>query len=251
MVKYWTKLTSLEVNTLDRSNTIVVLPVGSTEQHGSHLPLETDTKIVEKIVKEAAVSIQNELTILILPAVWVGYSPHHMDFAGSITLNTETYINVIYEICQSVIHHGFRKVVIINGHGGNTNHIKVAASKIGVETDSYVLAASYWELMQEEIQKYTQEKTIGHAGEAETSLQLYLSPDLVNENEVATAKEIKENDFLPPSSWLFQNFSALTKKGYLGQPSRGNKELGKILFNTAVKKVAGLFLDFNKQIDNH
>lgn len=82
---------------MDRANTIVVLPVGSTEQHGSHLPLETDTKIVEKIVKEAAVCIQNKLTILILPAVWAGYSPHHMDFAGTITLNTETYINVIYE----------------------------------------------------------------------------------------------------------------------------------------------------------
>ena len=198
MVKYWTKLTSLEVDTLDRSNTIVVLPVGSTEQHGSHLPLETDTKIVERIVKEAAACIQNKLTILILPAVWVGYSPHHMDFAGSITLNTETYISVICEICQSVIHHGFRKAVIINRHEGNINHVKVAVAKIGEKTDSYVLASSYFELIQEEIQKYTQEKTIGHAGEAETSLQLYLSPDLVNENEVATAKEIKANDFLPP-----------------------------------------------------
>jgi creatinine amidohydrolase len=195
--------------------------VGSTEQHGSHLPLETDTKIVENIVKEAAACIQNELTILILPVVWVGYPPHHMDFAGSITLNPETYINVIYGICQSVIHHGFRKVVVINRHGGNVNHVKAAVAKIGIEkTDSYVLTASYFELMEEEIRKYTQEKTTGHAGEFETSLQLYLSPDLVNEKEVATAKEIKINIFLSPLSYLFQNLSVLTKKGYLGQPRR-------------------------------
>lgn len=95
------------------------------------------------------------------------------------------------------------KVLIINGHGGNINHVKVAVAKIEGKTDSYVLVASYFELMQGEIQKYTQEKTIGHAGEAETSLQLYLSPDLVNKNEVVTAKEIRANDFLPPSSYLF------------------------------------------------
>ena len=132
---------------MDRSNTIVVLLVGSTEQHSSHLPLETDNKTVEKIVKKAAACIQNKLIILILPAVWVGYSPHHMDFAGSITLNTETHINVICEICQSVIHYGFRKVLIINGHGGNINHVKVAVAKMGGETYSYILAASYFELI--------------------------------------------------------------------------------------------------------
>jgi creatinine amidohydrolase/Fe(II)-dependent formamide hydrolase-like protein len=71
-------------------------------------------------------------------------------------------------------------------------------AKIGGKTDSYILAASYFELIQEEIQKYTHEKTIGHVGEAETSLQLNLSPDLVNKNDVVTAKEIKANDFLPP-----------------------------------------------------
>jgi creatinine amidohydrolase len=159
---------------LERTD-MVIIPVGSIEQHGKHLPLGTDTYGAI----EASKLIAQKAEVLVAPAVLAGLSEHHMGFPGTITLRPETFEAVVFDAAQSLIHHGFKKIMIYNGHGGNTTSVKNVIQKINQTTAATAVFLNEIELPEEE----EPEPPISydwHAGEGETSYMLYLTPSLVD-----------------------------------------------------------------------
>jgi creatinine amidohydrolase len=165
---------------------MVIIPVGAIEQHGKHLPLCTDICAATEISK----LIAQKTDVLVAPAVAVGLSEHHMAFRGTLTLTPETFEAVVYETALSLIHHGFKKILIYNGHGGNNVSVANILEKINQTTPAVAvqlngMAEPPWQLMEPGALD-------GHAGVGETSSMMYLTPGLVDMTKA-------ENPILTPS----------------------------------------------------
>ena len=173
-----------EINKLDKQNTVIIIPTGSIEQHGPHLPLKTDSFIISEIAfrsAQQAEKINKLINFLILPVISIGRSPHHLDFIGSLSLSSSTFINTIEEICTCLFDYKFKRIILFNGHGGNEDCLKVATRNIRDKINILVCFLSYWSFITDEINELRQSSNGGicHAGEMETSMMLYLDKDSV------------------------------------------------------------------------
>jgi len=219
----WETLRRTEFAAYVDANAVVVIPVGSMEQHGRHLPVNTDTNCCFAIAKAAAEKL-DDVPVLVLPPVWVGYSPHHMTLEhpeGSITLSYHTFSDVLTDIAAGIYAHGFRRILFLNGHGGNIPHVQSIRLKLWEEKGiPSVNAFTYWELpgVPEAMRAMsrTDKGSIGHSGEFETSLELLLQPELVD----TTAAE-----------WT---------SGVQGDPQAGSREKGQQLFEVVVDALVAL-----------
>jgi creatinine amidohydrolase len=172
---YLPHMTWKEVEEALTRTDMVIIPVGSIEQHGKHLPLCTDIYAVIETSK----LIAQQAEVLVAPAVFVGLSEHHLGFPGSLTLTPATFEAVVFEVAQSLMHHGFNKIMIYNGHGGNTTSVVNVVQKINQTTSATAVFLNEIQLPPEE----NPEPTVpydSHAGEGETSTMLYLAPSLVD-----------------------------------------------------------------------
>ncbi len=219
----WETLRRTEFPAYVEANAVVVIPVGSMEQHGNHLPVNTDTNCCFAIAKAAA-KMLDDVSVLVLPPVWVGYSPHHMVLEhgeGSITLSYHTFADVLSDIAASVYAHGFRRILFLNGHGGNIPHVESIRLKLCEEKGiRSVHGFTYWELpgVPEAMREMTEtdKGSIGHSGEFETSMQLLLQPELVDTGV---------------ADWT---------SGVQGDPRAGSLEKGQRLFDVVVCALAQL-----------
>jgi len=220
----WEELRRSEFEEAVRGDAIVIIPVGSMEQHGNHLPVNTDTSCCFTVAVRAAQAI-DEFPVLVLPPVWVSYSPHHMTYPGTITLKFQTFVEVLTQIASCVHAQGFKKIVFLNGHGGNTPTIAALRVKLPSEDNIPAIGYTYWELpsVPEQLRKISQSDkgSIGHAGEMETSLQLYLQPALVDKRKL---------------KWV---------PGVLGDPSKGTRDKGERLVNAAVDALVELLRGYH------
>jgi creatinine amidohydrolase len=160
--------------------TVLLLPIGAVEQHGPHLPLDTDIAGAAAVCERAAQAL-DEPPALVLPPIPWGLSPYWLPFAGTLSLRPETILGLIADIGGSVARHGFGRMVIVNGHGGNAGIIGVAATMLA-ERSVRAAALSYWNLLgADELRRLAPGDGghIGHAGQTETSIQQFLRPDLV------------------------------------------------------------------------
>src|SRR5919109_3502753 len=171
---FWQRLRRDEIAAAQEAGAVVLLPLGSTEQHGPHLPVDVDLVCATAVCQRAA-EIAGDVPILVAPGVWSGYSPHHMDFAGSITVSAETFQALVREVCRSILHHGFRKIVLVNGHGGNASLLSTVAVQFATSGRPIALC-SWWDLVKDEFPSVLEGelKSVGHACEAETSMYLHL-----------------------------------------------------------------------------
>ena len=177
-------LTWDEVNQAVKNKLIPVLPVGTIEQHGPHLPIKMDRWTATEISREACKRHSSRL--LLMPEIPYGYTTHVMDFPGSVTVHHETFIRYVVDVLKSVAYHGFKKIIVINGHGSNMPPLDLATRRVNMETNSEVSLAAWWTLTTvnpDFMSKWRESKYPGgcaHAGEAETSLALHLDEHLVN-----------------------------------------------------------------------
>lgn len=206
----------------------VIITIGSTEQHGLHLPLGTDAILGEALGERVARGLGNAL---LAPGLRIGCSEHHMDFAGSLTLRRETFIQVVADICRSLARHGFHHVVLVPTHGGNFAPLASAVETIRPELPGVNLIA-FTDLMafMDEIfqtgkaRKVTPEKAGAHAGEFETSIMLTVRPDLVALDQ---AQPGYVGDQLSIAPLVFEKgFKAVTENGVLGDPRDASAENG-------------------------
>ena len=241
-------LTWPEMNDAVEAGLIPVLPVGTMEQHGPHLPVKMDRWTATAVAKTAAEQHQDRL--LLMPAVAYGYTTHVMDFPGSVTIHHETFIRYIVDILKSLAYHGFSRIIVINGHGSNIPPLDLACRRANLETEANVALASWWDLTvaDPEFMKTWRESEIpggcAHSGEAETSLALHLDKSLIQMDKVLN-EQVKFHEHNSPYQWvdLWSSgpvsvtswTSEYTDSGICGEAVLATPEKGKILFDEAVK----------------
>ena len=178
----WERLRRTEIEQAAKAGAVAIIPIASLEQHANHLPVNTDSNIVSTIAERAARAIEG-VPVLVLPPIWTGYSPHHMAYPGSVTLKYHTFVDVLTQVASSVHAHGFRKILLLNGHGGNSAVVAGMRTKLAEEDGVSIVGYDYWNLppMPEAMRRLctTDKGFVGHAGEVETSAQMYLQPELV------------------------------------------------------------------------
>ena len=144
----WKELTAADLRELASRDATVILPVASIEQHGPHLPVGVDTILCEAVCKLAAEAVQDDMPIVVAPTLWCGMAEHHMAFGGTFTFDIPTYRAVILAVLKSLARHGFTKVFIVNGHGGNISALAAFLADFEMETGLKVRATTYFELAQ-------------------------------------------------------------------------------------------------------
>lgn len=160
-----------------RKDDVVLVPVGATEQHGDHTPLLVDTAWAIA-VSEGAARAANALAV---PPLHFGWSPHHLAYCGAVTLRPETLINVLVDVCESLIHHGFKRIVLVNGNRvANFAPMEIAAAKVRFTTGAYVSVVDVGLIAREEVCKICVPGENGHGGDSETSFMLHWQPELVD-----------------------------------------------------------------------
>jgi creatinine amidohydrolase len=244
------EFTSPEIDALDRNQTVCVLPLGSVEQHGWHMPLGTDSMITHTLC--VSVAERRSGATLVLPPPWYGFSAHHMRFAGSITLSASTMMALIDDIVSSLVVHRFRRILLVNGHGGNGGIVDLCASTLGHKYygAARIAGVTYFHLAHSEIDaiRTTLAGGTGHAGEFETSVMLHMANHLVSMER--SKKTIPD----PGSRYLttdltgssavrtYLDFADLSHTGTLGDPTVADKEKGKAFFD-AVSNALSAFVD--------
>lgn len=164
-------------------NAVVVIPLGSTEQHGSDLPTGTDAYIAEAIAARAGELAGHDVPVVIAPTLPVGVAAHHVALGGTLSITDRAYLDMLTDVGRSLAGSGFRRLLFLNGHGGNDPSVQAIGPRLVSELglDIHVAAASYWTLCQQQLHDLMgpDVPAPGHAGAFETSLMLALRPDLV------------------------------------------------------------------------
>lgn len=227
------------VDIAERDGSILLIPVGSIEQHGHHMPVGTDTILVDAVANRGAESVTEDVPVLVTPPVWAGYSPHHMGFGGTITLDHDDLLTILEGIAESALENGFDALVLLNGHGGNASLISSATSTIGRHhPEVEVLGLTYFQLATEFIDDIRESDVggMGHAGEFETSVMLYLRPDLVREDQLEGTPQDEPYDeagqdlLVGGPLSVYRTFEEYTDSGAIGEPELASAEKGEEIF---------------------
>ena len=233
--RFWAELKSSEFATLDPNSTLGVLPVAATEQHGPHLPVMTDTAIMEGMIATVLARLPDDLRALFLPIQTIGKSNEHLRSPGTITVSADTLIRAWFEIGEGVHRAGLRKLVIVNSHGGNTDVVGIVARELRVRLGMLV-ATTQWRRFGLPAGLYSPfDASHGiHAGDIETSLMLHFRPDLVDMGQAklftskAAAMEQEYTHLRPAGQhgfgWIAQD---LNRDGAVGDASAATAEKGR------------------------
>ena len=241
----WWRLKAAQINALAARDAVVILPVGSTEQHGPHLPTQVDALLAGEIARRAARRIAATTPIVVTPTVWCGLAEHHISLGGTLSLDFQAFFSVLQCLCRSLVRQGFRRVLILNGHGGNIAALTVSVNQLAVELQAPLATTTYWLLAKDEFAKILERQTtVRHACEAETSMLLALAPDLVDMGLAIgavgpTTPEIAEvvgSDAV--HRW--RSFKARTSHGAIGDPRTATAEKGQLLLEAAARAIAGV-----------
>jgi creatinine amidohydrolase len=249
---YFQQLTSLEIHEAAKKNSLILLPVGQIEEHGPHLPLECDCIIARETSRVIAEKIKYRIPVLVMPTIWFGYSVRQIaQWPGLISFREpEPMIQMVYDILFSLVDNGFKKIVIINAHGNNPAILELAVRKISSDYNvfpavTYVLNMS--KSVGSEVRKSEMGGCGGHADEAETSLLLYLTPDLVHLERVKDIDIVDYHSrFFPGDLYVkipnsvsgiyWSSWGVVkSKSGILGDPTVATAETGEALFNAIIQ----------------
>lgn len=189
----WTERTRAEFGDYARRGGVVVVPVASIEQHGEHLPVDTDCHTAEYVARTAARQVEEP--VLVTPIVAYAISPHHMAFPGTITLRLETLGRVLTDICECIVAHGFERILFLNGHGGNREALGAIALELRHRLDRQIRAITWFDLVRPTMDALREGPgdDIGHSGELETSAMLYLDPEAVRAERYALVEGITDD----------------------------------------------------------
>jgi creatinine amidohydrolase len=245
------RLTWPEVRRAAAEGRVPVVPIGTLEDHGPHLPIDTDVTLVEAICR-AAVGRLGDRAVL-LPPVVHGYSPHHMDFPGTVTISWDTFCRYCTDVATSLVRHGFARVLLVNGHGSNQNLVEMAARLAQVEEPASLVAACFYLSGPASARVIAEVRDserggMAHACELETSLYLHVAPEHVDMDAAVDEHGYPETDNLW-MDWsdgplkLMPWWSSFSATGVQGDPTRASPDKGAALFEAAVAEIAAYVTD--------
>jgi creatinine amidohydrolase len=233
---------------------VVIVPVGSIEQHGPHCPPDVDISIPFHLAVATAQAI-DDFPVLVAPPVSYGFTHFNMGHAGTLTLQLETFIAVLCDVCRSLKANGFQRIVLVNGHGGNVAPQRSAAVKLA-EEDVWALPIVYWEMARDELLAWSEADggSIGHGGEWETSLQLYLRPQLIAKDKMARNEWPRPEDAFSPEVAKFASFPERRREaplGVMGDPFVASAAKGERLFHVLTSRLVQTCRELHSQPLRH
>lgn len=254
MSTHLTDLTWPAVRQAVDEGSVVVVPVGAMEQHGHHLPLSVDWRLCAAVAERASQHAATKgARTLVTPPIWIGFSPHHMDFPGSLTLDAVTFMSLVSQVARGLWHHGFRRILLLNGHGGNTHMLRSAVLDLYFSHGVRAVAANYWDLALGDIGAWRESGPggINHACEMETSLMMAVHPELVGPEPAPDhifdpQMPCVSGDLLraAPVTAAF-SFTELTESGHLGEPSRASRQRGEELLGRITERVGDFLVQLS------
>ncbi len=219
----------------------VVVPIAALEQHGHHLPVFTDSMLLGEVIRRVKADLNDR--VLFTPLIWIGNSDHHLDFKGTLSAPPRTYLDLLAGVADNLVHHGFRRIVFINGHGGNDvpgrQVVFELRQKYRQRSDLLFLIGTYWSLGAKpwETLPSLHQREMGHACEWETSMILRIAPQLVG--DYAAAAPVEPGNAFGPAArgWTTGDRS---QPGHIGWPNLASAEKGEHLFRTFAADVTAL-----------
>lgn len=252
------KLTWEDINVAVAAGKIPIVPVGAVEQHGPHLPLDVDMLLSTSVALGAGKKLPEK--ILVLPSVSYGYTGHVMDFPGTINIHFEHFMHYVLDICKSLAYHGFKKIMLLNGHGSNMPNLDLVARRCNLETDAQCAMAAWWMMLtvdKEFLPKWRESEFPGgcaHAGELETSMYLYLAGDDVRKDKIRSGKIAFNEDKsryryvdlfgagpVSVTTWT----SSYSDTGVLGDAELATAEKGRQAYEEAVYRLCGFIEEWS------
>ena len=248
----YASLTWEEVNDAVAARKVVLIPVGAIEQHGRHLPIDMDNLAVTTLCDETA--RHNAGMVLSAPPIHYGFNEHNMDFPGTISVEIQHFIDYCFDVGRSLARQGFQRLIWVNGHGSNSALSQLVARRLTNETETLAAAVDWWNLIQETMAEIRNSGKggIDHACEMETSVYLYLRPELVYRDRICDeyAHDRGGPDWLYPdlttSSPVFfmNNWSRMSESGVNGAPSLASAAKGERFMQDAIAHLGTIARDF-------
>lgn len=255
MERFWLQnMTWEQVEERLKKCDVAIVPVGSLEQHGRHLPEGTDTMVAIKLSEEVA----KKTGAIVTPPVWFGWSPHHMAYSGTISVRPEVLVEFVSDICRSLASHGFKKIVIINGHRiANLPWLQLVAAKIQEETriNIVIVDPAY---IGKIVGKRLGFGMIGHADELETSHMLFIHPEMVNMEKAKGYRPHKNKlynidpratcdtlVYVPSRAVDIERLKEVSG-GCVGDPDKATGEAGMNLHNYIVEKIVTMIGEWHE-----
>ena len=232
---------------------IVVLPLSSMEQHGHHAPLLTDTYLVSAVADGVEERLHDQ--IYMLPPLWLGASDHHLDKPGTVSVPNHVYTLMIKNIVRSIAKAGFKRVFLLNGHGGNTIPGTQAITELTSESDVYdkmwIALASYWAIAGPAMAPERHgmvSKQLSHAGEYETSMMLFINGDMVRMDRVTASPPLMDTPYYHSENGgrihVAKRIATWAPTGAMGNPQHATAEKGRSLLEAIVDEVVKCLEDF-------
>lgn len=236
----WARLTAAEIQARATPATVVLIPVASIEQHGPHLAVGVDTLLATAVAERTASRLVAAGTpALVTPCIWSGLAEHHMAFGGTMTLDLPTFLAVVGGIARSVARHGFRRIGLVNGHGGNTEAIASAAIELTRTLGVPVVGLTYWLANADTFAAILEaQANVMHACEAETSMMMAVAPDCVRPERIAAALPKRFAPPAPPGFKRSRSFDTMTDTGVIGDPRSASAAKGERLLEAAATRLA-------------
>jgi creatinine amidohydrolase len=243
---YWPNLRRHHFDAARAADPVVVVPIGSIEQHGPHCPVDVDLSGPVAIAKEAS-RLAEDFPLVVAQEIPFGFTHYNQGFPGTITLELETFIALVCDVARSIHRNGFERIVLMNGHGGNHHPLKAIAAKLA-EHDVFCLAFSHWDLVSAELREWGErDGSIGHAGEWETSIQLHLRPHLVDRELQVAESWTPSVDPAFASFAVFPERQRETPQGVMGDPTVASAEKGERYVATAAARLVELARAYRRQ----
>lgn len=238
----WMRLTAAELNERAAAGALVIVPVASLEQHGPHLATGVDIVCATAVAQRVArlLDAAGE-AVVVTPCVWTGLAEHHVAFGGTVTLDYATFAAVLRGVVRSAARAGFKRVMLLNGHGGNAEAVAVAATELSVEFGIAVAAGTYWHLAPEAIAPLLERQPgLMHACEAETSMMMALMPEAVRREKLQEAHGPHSTrvEGQPSALARRRSFKELTPSGVIGDARTASAEKGEKLLAAVAERIA-------------
>ncbi len=238
----WMKLTFAELNARAAEGALVIVPVASLEQHGPHLATGVDilcaNGVAQRVARRMAAAGK---PVVVTPCVWTGLAEHHVAFGGTVTLDFATFSAVIKGVVRSAARAGFKRVMLLNGHGGNAEAVAVIGGECQAEFGITVAAGTYWHLAGDAFAPILERQSnVMHACEAETSMVMTLLPEAVRTDRLAEAHgpHSTRPEGQPAAMIRRRSFKDITATGVIGDARAASAAKGEALLDAAAERIA-------------